>query len=78
VAVYITGALWSDLVTYWFTVLIWSIAFCRGLASASNKGPRGHSIDPLPAGVRRRVGRKRQNSWVGIKTVEQNSKGSEQ
>jgi len=34
---------------------------CRGLALASNKGPRGHCITAPSAGVGRRMGRKRQN-----------------
>jgi len=42
---------------------------CRGLAPASNKGPRGCSVTPPPAGVGRRIGRKRQNLWARIRTV---------
>jgi len=35
-------------------------------------------LAPPSTGVGRRMGRKRQNWWVRIRTVEQNSKGSEQ
>jgi len=35
----------------------------------SNKEPHGYSIVPPPGGVERRFGRKRQNSWVRIRTV---------
>jgi len=55
-----------------------SASNCCGLALAGNKGPRSCSIAPPPAGVERRMKRKRQNSWVGIRTVEQNEKGSKQ
>ena len=40
---------------------------CCCLATAGNQGPCGHSITPPPAGVGRRMERKRQNSWVGVR-----------
>jgi len=42
---------------------------CCGLATAGNKEPRGHSITTPPIGMGRRIGRKRHNSWAGIRTV---------
>jgi len=39
---------------------------CRGLDPAGNERPCGHSVAPPLCGVGRRMGRKRQNSWVGI------------
>jgi len=45
------------------------IGLCCGLAPASNKGLRGHSMAPPPTGVGRTMGRKRQNWWVGMRAV---------
>jgi len=43
-------------------VLQTSVALCRGLALAGNKGPRSGSIIPPPAVVGRKIGRKTQSS----------------
>ena len=45
------------------------VTSCRGLALASNKGPCGCFIALPPNGVGRRMERKRENLWVGIRAV---------
>jgi len=45
------------------------MSYCHGLALTDDKGPRDFSVAPPPSGVGRKMGRKRQNLWVRIRTV---------
>ena len=47
----------------------YEVTHCSDLSVPGNKVPQGRSITPPPSGVGSRVGRKRQNSWVGIRAV---------
>jgi len=47
-----------------------TLSWCHSLAVAGTKGPCGCSVAPPPAGVGRRMERRKaKNWWVGIRAV---------